>query len=248
MDGSVLVGEAQLLADAAVPQLGEGLGHLDADAVEHQVVLVAVGLEQLGGALGDPLAHGDDHERHVVDVGRLDRAEEVGDAQVRLAGAAREREAGDLAVAGLVGPDHQVGAVAVAGVVAVDHLGDQEVVGAGLGQLLAQVGAQALLELVVGLAVFGAEAPLVAEQRRLVEVGGDVVERDALDHAAAGERRHVDRVVGLDLGGAIGQLDVGRLVALLDAGAGAAPWSRRDDAPVGVVGARGPGGSRRGGP
>jgi hypothetical protein len=46
-DGPVLVGEAPLLADAAVPVLGEGLGHLHADAVQHQVVLVLVGGEQL---------------------------------------------------------------------------------------------------------------------------------------------------------------------------------------------------------
>ena len=51
--GAVLVGEAPLLADAVVPELGQGLGHLDAEAVEQQVVLVAVGGEELGGALAD---------------------------------------------------------------------------------------------------------------------------------------------------------------------------------------------------
>src|SRR4051794_38394367 len=34
----VLAGEAPLLADAAVPQLRERLGHLDTEAVEQQVV------------------------------------------------------------------------------------------------------------------------------------------------------------------------------------------------------------------
>jgi hypothetical protein len=37
---AVLVGEAPLLADAVVPQLGERLGHLDAEAVQQQVLLV----------------------------------------------------------------------------------------------------------------------------------------------------------------------------------------------------------------
>ena len=48
---AVLVGEAPLLADAAVPQLGERLGHLDREAVGEEVVLVAVGGEQLPLAL-----------------------------------------------------------------------------------------------------------------------------------------------------------------------------------------------------
>ena len=48
---AVLVGEAPLLADAAVPQLGERLGHLDRQAVQQQVVLVPVGGEQLPLAL-----------------------------------------------------------------------------------------------------------------------------------------------------------------------------------------------------
>ena len=44
---AVLVGEAPLLADAAVPQLGERFGHLDRQPVQQQVVLVLVGREQL---------------------------------------------------------------------------------------------------------------------------------------------------------------------------------------------------------
>ena len=47
----VLVGEAPLLTDAAVPQLGERLGHLDAEAVHVEVVGVLVLGEQLGGVL-----------------------------------------------------------------------------------------------------------------------------------------------------------------------------------------------------
>ena len=94
---------------------------------------------------------------------------------------ARVVEAGPLGGAGLVGPDHEVVAVAVGREVAVDDLRDEQAAGLGLGQLLAELRADAVLELVVGLAVLGPELPLVAEQRRLVDVGGDVVERDALD-------------------------------------------------------------------
>ena len=51
---AVLVGEAPLLADAAVPQLGERLGHLDREPVGEQVLLVLVGGEQLALALAWP--------------------------------------------------------------------------------------------------------------------------------------------------------------------------------------------------
>src|SRR5436190_9742552 len=49
--GAVLVGEPPLLADAPMPVLGEGLGHLDTEAVQVQVLLVSVVGEQLGGRL-----------------------------------------------------------------------------------------------------------------------------------------------------------------------------------------------------
>ena len=50
---AVLVDEAPLGADPVVPHLGQRLGHLDADAVQHQVVLVLVRGEQLGRRLAD---------------------------------------------------------------------------------------------------------------------------------------------------------------------------------------------------
>ena len=52
--------------------------------------------------------------------------------------------------------------------------------------------------------LLGAELPLVAEQRRLVDVRRDVVEGDALHDLRAGERRHEDRVVVLDRRRAVG--------------------------------------------
>ena len=51
------------------------------------------------------------------------------------------------------------------------------------GELLAEHGPQPSLELLVGLAVLRTELPLVAEQGGLVDVGGDVVEREALHDA-----------------------------------------------------------------
>src|SRR5262245_31043794 len=51
---AVLVGEAPLLTDAAVPELGERLRHLDRQPVQEQVVLVLVRREQLLLALRGP--------------------------------------------------------------------------------------------------------------------------------------------------------------------------------------------------
>ena len=50
---AVLVGEAPLLADAAVPELGQRFGHLDREPVQEQVVLVLVGREQFAARVRD---------------------------------------------------------------------------------------------------------------------------------------------------------------------------------------------------
>ena len=49
--GAVLVGEAPLLTDPVVPQLGERFGHLHREPVAEQVLLVAILGEQLALAL-----------------------------------------------------------------------------------------------------------------------------------------------------------------------------------------------------
>src|SRR5207247_4607909 len=70
------------------------------------------------------------------------------------------------------------------------------------GELLAQDRADARLELVILLdtTLLGAELPLVAKECRLVDVAGDLVERDALRDPGPDERRRehprVDRHVG----------------------------------------------------
>ena len=85
-----------------MPHLGECLGHLHAQAVQQQVVLVLVGREQLGAAFRDSLAHGHDVEGRVVGLtgARLavhQRPEEVRDAQERLLALARVGEPHALA-------------------------------------------------------------------------------------------------------------------------------------------------------
>ena len=88
-----------------MPVLGEGLGHLDAETVEEEVVLVAVLVEQLLGSLRDPGAHRHDVECGVIDLAVLG-AEEVGDGVERLLLLPREGETGALRGTGLVFPDH----------------------------------------------------------------------------------------------------------------------------------------------
>ena len=53
--GVVLWGEADLVADARVPVLGERLGQLHREPVQLEVVAVGVLGEQLGRGLGDPV-------------------------------------------------------------------------------------------------------------------------------------------------------------------------------------------------
>ena len=91
-----LAGDAELLADAPVPQLGEGLGHLDAQTVGEEVLLVLVGGVEPGRLVADAVTHGDDVERREVEVvgggPSAERSEEVGDAVVRRLGLTRVAE------------------------------------------------------------------------------------------------------------------------------------------------------------
>ncbi len=102
-----------------------------------------------------------------------------------LVALAREREAQPLGAAVVVGPHDEVVALGVHREVAPHDRGDEPALGLRDVELRAQRGADALLEVVVGLAdrLVGTELPLVAEQRGLVDVPGDVVERDALRDA-----------------------------------------------------------------
>ena len=102
------------------------------------------------------------------------------------------------AVARLVLPDDEVVAVAVGREVAVDELRLQQVVGLGLGELLAQDRADAVLELRRrSLAVFsGRNCHWLRNSAVSLMIRGDVVDGDALDDPRADERRDEHRVVG----------------------------------------------------
>ena len=72
---------------------GHRLGHLDRQAVQVQVVLVAVVLEPDARGVGGFLADGDDLQADDVALGVVDVAEEVGDALAVLLRLARQGEA-----------------------------------------------------------------------------------------------------------------------------------------------------------
>ena len=95
----------------------------------------------------------------------------------------------------IIGPDDEVLAIGVGGEVAVGDLGDEEVIFLRNGELLAKRGPHPGLERRVIFTVFGSESPLVAEEGSLVEVGGDLVDADALGHSTAEERRREEGVV-----------------------------------------------------
>src|SRR5262249_48757427 len=93
-----------LLAHALVPVLGERLGALDGQAVEVQIVVVAVLLEQPRALARRYGAHRD--EREADDVGfAAALPEEVREAQPAAAGLAREVEAAQFA-GGVVRLEH----------------------------------------------------------------------------------------------------------------------------------------------
>ncbi|CAB4949125.1 unannotated protein [freshwater metagenome] len=102
-----------------------------------------------------------------------------------------------------IGPDHKVVAVAINCEVAVDDLRNQHVGSFCLGKLRSKHRANAVLELFVGFSdtviCFGTELPLIAEQSGFVDVGRDVVDRDALDDLGAEERGSEDLVVDSDV-------------------------------------------------
>ena len=95
----VLAGEAQFGTDALVHVLRHRLRHLHRQAVQVEIVLVAVVLEPGAGDLGRLLPHGDDLQRDHVAFGVVDVAEEVGDAFAVLLRLARQGEAGEFRAA-----------------------------------------------------------------------------------------------------------------------------------------------------
>ena len=107
--------DPELGAHARVQPFGHRLGALDAEPVDEQLLgELAVSLE-LGHQLGDRVAGGDRLDRDDVDLARLERPVEVGEADPVMAGLAREDEPLELALAGrLRVPDDQFVAIGVA--------------------------------------------------------------------------------------------------------------------------------------
>lgn len=91
--GAVICGDAQFLSHALVPELGEGFGGFDGEAVEVEIVGVVVGLEEFLCFFGGAGADGDAVHADDVDFSAGDGTEEVGDAEVAGGLLAREGEA-----------------------------------------------------------------------------------------------------------------------------------------------------------
>ena len=190
----VVAGDVELHADLLVDVLSQALGGLDAQAVQVQVVAVAVITEKPGCLLGRGCAHGHHVEGGVIDFPRRYGPEEVGDAEPGAFFLAGEAQAGELDRAPLVRPDDEVVPIGVGGEVTVSHGRAQHAGLAHRRQLLAQDGSYPGFEAGVGLALQWPVAPLVPEKRSLVDVLGNFVQREALLGPGADEGGDRDRV------------------------------------------------------
>src|SRR5665213_2670273 len=99
---------AEFGANTFVPHLRECFGHLDPEAVQHEVVGVVVVREEFLTTLRDARPHRDEHETRVIQVTALDRTKEVGDAEKGRHALAWERESGDLFGASVVTVENEV--------------------------------------------------------------------------------------------------------------------------------------------
>src|SRR5262249_32224758 len=147
----LLGGKAQFAADALVDVFGQRLGHLDREAVLVEGILVAVLGETFARRLRGAPSHRHDLQPDAAAPAVIGVAEEVGDAEAALLVLARERKAGQLALAVAV-EDNDVIALGGAGPIAVDGLGDEDVLADRYVEDAAQHRAQFVLR---PLAVFG---------------------------------------------------------------------------------------------
>ena len=97
----IFAGMTELLADALVPEFGQGLGGFDAETVKIQILLVFVGLAELFSNFGGLIANGDELNGENIVFTRIALAEEVGDAEAAAAFLAGEAEAENFAGAAL---------------------------------------------------------------------------------------------------------------------------------------------------
>jgi hypothetical protein len=153
----------------------EGLGHLDREAVQIEVILVAVLREPFARRLRGAPPHRHDLQGDDIAFVAGDIAEEIGDAEPAFIVLAREREAGQLAFAIGIVEDHVVafgGArpIAVGGLRHQDVLADRDVENAP--QYRAQFVLGLFPVLGEGLAVRPV-TPLELVEHALVERGHD---------------------------------------------------------------------------
>ena len=194
--------EAELGADPRVHVFRQRLGHLDAEPMQVEVILVAVGEEPLARHLRGALADGDRLQPDHVELGAVRLAHEVGDAEAALAVLARQLEARQLAAPRVV-EEHQIVALAGRLPIAVDRRRPQDVLGdTGLDEARedrAQLAPGPLPELLAApprLAI----APMELIEHGLVEVGKERLDLDLLQHACAPEGGLGHRDGGVELG------------------------------------------------
>ncbi len=187
----ILVVDPELLAHALVPQLGERLGARDPEAVQKEVFAVGMGLEERSRTAGRLPTHSDAEGAEHVRAARVDRQEEVRDAQAAALALARKGEPGEFAL--LVGrvEDDQVVSLGVCGEVAVDERGLQKALpfsleAQPLEDRLGLLGEEFLELRVAQIPLL--EPPLPAVEGGLVHKGVDMLEGDVSHHACAPER------------------------------------------------------------
>src|SRR5579875_2741661 len=121
------MGEAPFLADPAMPVLGKGLCHLNAQSMEHEIVAVLIFREKFSCCVADPRAHGDDVEGGEVKLAGVLWTEEVRDAEPRSFALAGEVETRFFGLTTFISPDHEVVSIPVGREVAPDDHGQEHV-------------------------------------------------------------------------------------------------------------------------
>ena len=200
---AVFIGKTPLLANTPVPILRQCLGHLHSEAMDLEILRVLIPGEELRSPLRHSRPDRHDVEGGVVDVRTLRGTVEVGDAQPGILRLTREGKPGALRRSRFVRPDDQIVAVAVRREVPVNEFRHQQIVCLCLGQLVTELRTDPFLELGIALTGLRPILPLIAKQRRLVDVIRNGIDGNAADDPRAEEWRLIYRVVGADRGGAL---------------------------------------------
>ena len=205
--GRIVDCDAEFLANAFVPEFGEGFGELDAHAVEIKVFGVIAFFAEGVFIGGEEWADGDAGEGGDVHDAGIFRVEEVGEAPAFFVGLAGEVKAEFFLIGGFSGSVHivndQVVFVGLGGEVTVDNGGAADAEFDELGFDAVEDRADGLFgpgaEFVAGF-VAGFELPLAAEEGDFVDVGEEFFDGDVFDDAGAEEGGRRDGDVARDIG------------------------------------------------